>query len=141
MRFVEAAGHDPLAPCMRCRSISCPWDRIGTTILCANCQERLCANVGKPLIVPRQKRECDICHAQGTAPYLTYPLHGTDLLGIDLCPTHFRDFLARRLHRSAYRILVRMLRDAGINPRYVFLLHELFYDEWGNALHAVTEEE
>ncbi len=139
VRRVSGAGFDVHASCSRCQSNGCPWDRIGSKSICPDCQELLALGEGDPLVERLLPRACVVCGKRGTAPYLTYPLHSTDPLSIDLCPGHFRALLSRRLDRSSFRILARQLLVLGINVQQVFLLHEAFYDENGRPLQPVRD--
>jgi hypothetical protein len=139
LRMVSAAGHSPLAPCGRCQSTGCPWDRIGDQIICPDCQEQLATGEGEPLVEKLRKLSCAVCDHVGTVRYLTFPLHAREPMEIDLCPEHFHAFIGRRLDRSAFRILSRRLQALGLSPRQVFLLHEAFYDERGHPLQPVPE--
>lgn len=139
LRFVNASGQSPLAPCSRCQATGCPWDRIGEHPICPDCQEMLALGEGEPLVERVIPSRCLICHHSGSVRYITFPLHGREPLAIDLCPGHFHDFLARRLDRYAYRTLNRGLQGLGLSVKQVFLLHEAFYDERGHPLQPVPE--
>jgi hypothetical protein len=141
MRLMTGSGQSPLAPCGRCQAVGCPWDRIGTQVVCPDCQEQLARGEGEPLIEKvAPNRCCAVCNTQGAVRYLTFPLHGRDPLEIDLCPKHFHALLERRLDRYAYRTLSRHLTRMGLSARQIFLLHEAFYDERGRPLQPVCEE-
>ncbi len=139
LRIVSATGHSPLAPCCRCQSTGCPWDRIGDNVVCPDCQEQLALGEGEPLVEKLRKHCCAVCNHVGTVRYLTFPLHAREPMEIDLCPEHFHAFIGRRLDRSAFRILGRRLQALGLSPRQVFLLHEAFYDDRGHPLQPVPE--
>lgn len=139
LRLVTASGQSPLAACTRCEATGCPWDRIGTTAVCPDCQECLALGEAEPLIQRLVPECCLVCGQHGTVPYLTWPLHSRDPLAIDLCPTHFHDYLGRRLDRYAYRMLSRALQASGLSVKQIFLLHEAFYDERGHPLQPVPE--
>lgn len=139
LRLVNAPGQSPVAPCCRCQATGCPWDRIGDHAICPDCQEQLALGEGEPLVERVVGNRCLICHHSGTVRYLTYPLHARDPLAIDLCSSHFHDFLARRLDRYAYRTLSRGLQHLGLSAKQIFLLHEAFYDERGHPLQPVPE--
>jgi hypothetical protein len=140
LRMISATGISPLAPCCRCQSTGCPWDRIGDNVICPDCQEQLAMGEGEPLVEKLRKSACAVCGQVGTVRYLTFPLHAREPMEIDLCPTHFHGFIGRRLDRSAYRILGRRLQELGLSARQVFLLHEAFYDERGHPIQPVPEE-
>jgi hypothetical protein len=127
------------APCSRCQATGCPWDRLASQAVCPDCQESLAQGEGEPLIVRTEKHRCAVCHQLGTVPYLTYPLHSTEPVEMELCPRHFHALLARRLDRHAYHQLSRQLQRLGFAARQVFLLHEAFYDEQGRPLQPVPE--
>ena len=126
-------------PCSRCRSAGCPWDRLAGQAMCPDCQEALAQGEGEPFVVRTEKKRCAVCQQAGTVRYLTYPLHSTDPVEMDLCPRHFQSLLARRLERHAYHQLSRQLQTLGFTARQVFLLHEAFYNEQGQSLQPVPE--
>jgi hypothetical protein len=140
LRMVSATGHSPLAPCCRCQATGCPWDRIGDNVICPDCQELLVLGEGDPLVEKLRNNCCAVCDNLGTVRYLTFPLHAREPMEIDLCPEHFHAFIARRLDRSAFRILGRRLQALGLSARQVFLLHEAFYDDRGHPIQPVPEE-
>jgi hypothetical protein len=141
VRLVSGSGYSPLAPCGRCGAVGCPWDRIGSQVVCPDCQEHLVLGEGEPLAVKTAAHKlCAVCGLPGTVLYVTFPLHGRDPLEIDLCPKHFHAFVERRLDRYAYRVLSRHLTRLGLSARQIFLLHEAFYDERGRPLQPVGEE-
>lgn len=140
LRMVNGTGHSPLAPCCRCQATGCPWDRIGENVICPDCQEQLVMGEGDPLVEKLRNNCCAVCNHLGTVRYLTFPLHAREPMEIDLCPEHFHAFIARRLDRSAFRILGRRLQTLGLSARQVFLLHEAFYDDRGHPIQPVPEE-
>jgi hypothetical protein len=141
MRLMTGSGHSPLAPCSRCGAVGCPWDRIGSQVVCPDCQEQLALGEGNPLVEKLSpQKPCAVCGSSGTVRYVTFPLHGRDPLEMDLCPKHFHAFVERRLDRYAYRVLSRHLTRLGLSARQIFLLHEAFYDERGRPLQPVSEE-
>ena len=140
LRMVSGTGHSPLAPCCRCQSTGCPWDRIGEHVICPDCQEQLVLGEGDPLVEKLRNNGCAVCNHLGTVRYLTFPLHAREPMEIDLCPEHFHAFIARRLDRSAFRILGKRLQALGLSARQVFLLHEAFYDDRGHPIQPVPEE-
>ena len=129
----------PRAPCCRCQSVGCPWDRLAGQAMCPDCQEALAQGEGEPFIVRTEKHRCVVCQQQGTVCYLTYPLHAVQPVEMDLCPRHFHSLLARRLDSHAYHQLSRQLQALGFTARQVFLLHEAFYNEQGHPLQPVPE--
>lgn len=139
LRLIKASGHSQLAPCSRCQSTGCPWDRIGENVICPDCQEQLALGEGEPLVEKVRPLACAVCGHMGTVRYLTFPLHARDPMEIDLCSEHFHAFIGRRLDRSAFRILSRRLQALGLSVRQVFLLHEAFYDERGHPIQPVPE--
>jgi hypothetical protein len=72
-------------------------------------------------------------------PYLTYPLHASAPVEIDLCGGHFEALLGRRLERNSFRVLARQLQLLGVGVKQVFLLHEAFYDRQGRSLQPIQE--
>lgn len=107
--------------------------------LCPDCQETLLRGEGEPLLLRRERKCCAICAREGTIPYLTFPLHESEPIEIDLCPSHLRDLMARRLTRRSYQRLRRQLNLFGLAVEQIFLLHESFYDETGTALRPLPE--
>jgi hypothetical protein len=85
-----------------------------------------------------EPRPCSACGVSGTLPFITVPLHAR-AVAIDLCPAHLLGLLGRRLDRSAYLELSRLLHAVGLETGRVFLLHEAFYDRKGKALQPVPE--
>ncbi len=139
LRWVAGEGLTPRSPCSRCRATGCPWDRIGDSPVCPDCQEMLAQGEGEPLVERLRPRSCILCPHTGTVPYLTYPLRAQGPLEIDLCPEHFRGLLGRKLDRYAFRRLSRQLQALELNAHQVFLLHEAFYDDNGHPLQPVRE--
>ena len=129
----------PQAPCSRCQSSGCPWDRLAGQPVCPDCQEALAQGEGEAFVVRTERRRCAVCQQTGTVRYLTYPLHATEPVEMDLCPRHFQSLLARRLDSHAYHQLSRQLQTLGFTSRQVFLLHEAFYDRHGRALQPARE--
>jgi hypothetical protein len=138
LRVVKEEVVQP-ASCSRCRASGCPWDRLAGRPVCPDCQESLAQGEGEPLVLRTEKNRCAACQQQGTVRYLTYPLHATRPVEMDLCPRHFQALLARRLDCHAYHQLSRQLQALGFTARQVFLLHEAFYDEQGQSLQPVPE--
>ena len=73
--------------------------------------------------------------------FLTFPLGSGKPIEIDLCAVHFRALLGRRLAPGAFARLRRILATLDLVPRSIFLLHEAFYDEDGQALQPAVEVE
>jgi hypothetical protein len=140
VQLIYASGQSLTAACVRCQAVGCPWDRIGDQPICPDCEEQLALGEAEPLVDPLAKKKCLVCEKIGTVRYLTFPLHSKDPLAIDLCPLHFHEFLIRKLDRYTWRILVRHLREIGLAPRQIFLLHEAFYDDRGYPLHPLLFE-
>jgi hypothetical protein len=130
----EAAPNE----CVRCRATGCPWDRIGDTAICPDCQELLIRGEGDPLRLNLELRCCVACGSKGTVPFVTVPLRYR-ALAIDLCATHIRNLLSRRLDRAAFLELARELQAIELSPGRIFLLHEAFYDRHGRALQPVGD--
>ncbi len=139
LRVVTAKGLVPLAPCGRCQASGCPWDRIAGKPICPDCQELLAQGEGEPLIERAGPGRCAACPRSGPVRYLTFPLHASGPLEIDLCAQHLHALLRRRLDRGAFHNLARQLQTLGLSARQVFLLHEAFYDENGHPLQPVPE--
>ena len=140
LRIVPSTEHNERAPCCRCHAVRSPWDRIGNHILCPDCQELLVRGEGEPLTQKLHKDRCAICRTKGTVRCLTYPLHSSRPLEIDLCPAHFREYLSRRLDRSALDTLSRNLQSLGLDLSQIFLLHEAFYDDNGRPIQPIQED-
>jgi hypothetical protein len=137
IRPCTAGQHSPLAPCSRCQATGCPWDRIGPSPVCPDCQEALVAGEAEPLVQRLEPRPCAVCSSPGVVAFVTFPLHARQGLEVDLCPRHFHALIGRRLDRYAYRALAHQLQGLGLAARHVFLLHEAFYDERGHPLRPV----
>jgi len=117
--------------------VGCHWDRLAGRAVCPDCQEGLVRGEGDPLIEKAEPRDCAVCGRRGTVRFLTFPLHEPEPVEIDLCPHHLRELLGRRLTARAFRRLRRRLNLAGFAVEQVFLLHEAFYSEAGEALRPV----
>ncbi len=139
LRLVQKDTRASLAPCSRCGAGDGHWDRILTEPICPECQEELVLGRGAPLIVPVQDRCCVVCARWGTVPFQTFPVREPTALEMDLCPRHLRSLLGRRLTVTAFQILRRQLNLLGFAVEQLFLLHESFYDEQGEALQPVPE--
>ena len=129
----------PSAPCSRCGATDCHWDRLANKAICPDCQELLVRGEAEPLIERREPNRCAVCERQGTIRFLSFPLREPVPVEIDLCPLHIRDLLARRLTTRAFQRLRRQLNLLGFAVEQLFLLHESFYSEEGEALHPVPE--
>jgi hypothetical protein len=139
LRWVAGEGGTLQAPCSRCRSVGCPWDRVAGKAICPDCQEMLALGEGDPLVERAEKKRCAVCSQVGTIRFQTYPLHVPESVEMDLCPEHFHALLSRRLDRYAYFQLSRQLQGLGVSARQVFLLHEAFYDDQGRSLQPVPD--
>ncbi len=139
LRWIMGERSSLQSHCWRCHAIGCPWDRVADKPMCPDCQEQLALGEGPPLIERVEKRPCAVCEQMGTLRFLTFPLHGTQALEIDLCGPHIQALLRRRLDRYSYRQLSRRLSKISLTPREVFLLHEAFYDDLGHPLQPVPE--
>jgi len=140
LRIVTGQGTIPLTPCSRCQADGCPWDYIADKPICPDCQERIAMGESAPIAERLDKSHaCAICGITGTVRYLTYPLHLSEPLEIDLCGEHLQGLLYRRLDRLAYLHLTGQLEDVGVNSQQIFLLHNAFYDEYGLPLQPVAD--
>ena len=139
VRVVSEAALLPESPCSRCAATGCHWDRLVSQPVCPDCQEALLRGEADPLLLRRERLNCSVCEQQGTVRYLTFPLHGVEPIEIDLCPSHLRDLMARRLTLRAFQRLRRQLNLLGLATEQIFLLHESFYDDHGAALRPLRE--
>jgi hypothetical protein len=139
LRLIPRDQVSPLDPCCRCLAVGCHWDRIAGQPYCPDCQESLAQGTGEPLVARTEKHLCAACGHLGTLSFLTYPLGSMEPVEIDICPEHFRGLLARRLDPDAYRVLRQRLAAMGLSAHNVFLLHEAFYDEHGQALQPALD--
>jgi hypothetical protein len=110
-----------------------------STPLCPDCQEVLLRGEGEPLLFRREPGRCALCARKGTVRFLTFPLHESEPIEVDLCPGHLRDLMARRLTRRSYQRMRRALNLLGLAVEQIFLLHESFYDDKGRALRPLPE--
>jgi hypothetical protein len=92
-----------------------------------------------PLILRRERRTCAACDRSGSVRFLTFPLHENEPIEIDLCPSHLRELMGRRLPPRTFRRLRRQLNLLGLAVEQIFLMHETFYDENGLALRPLLE--
>jgi hypothetical protein len=141
LRVVAGGCVSPLDPCCRCRAGGCQWDRINGLPYCPDCQESLIQGHGHPLTLRTDSRPCAACGRGGAVRFLTFPLGRQEPVEIDLCPAHFRALLARSLGPVTYARLRRQLGELGLPPSAIFLLHEAFYDDEGQALQPAVEVE
>jgi hypothetical protein len=141
LRVVAADCVCPLDPCCRCRAEGCQWDRINGVPYCPDCQESLAQGDAEPLRLRTERRRCALCVRVGAVGFLTFPLGRSEPVEMDLCPAHFRALLGRRLDRQAFARLRRQLEALGLSPHGIFLLHEAFYDDDGQALRPALEAE
>ena len=139
LRLLTGENVAPQAACCRCRATGCPWDRIAGRPYCPDCQESLAMGEAEPLVERVEPQRCAICQQTGTLRYLTFPLHASAPLEIDLCRNHFRSLLARRLSMHAFQQLRRQLEALALTADRLFLLHEAFYEAQGRALQPVPE--
>jgi hypothetical protein len=139
MRKIAWNAVTPLTPCTRCRAAGCQWDRIAGKAICPDCQEELALGRGEPFIERTEKHRCTICSHLGTVRYITFPLVPTDPIEMDLCADHFRALVSRRLLPHSFLKLRRLLNTLELRTEQVFLLHEAFYDESGQALQPALE--
>lgn len=139
LHWVTDSGRSPQAPCSRCQAAGCPWDQLAGNAICPDCQELLAQGEGEPLIERAQKRACAVCSHLGTLCFVTFPLHTSAALAVNLCPRHLHALLARRLDRASYFQLARQLQILGVAARQVFLLHEAFYDDQGRSLQPIAD--
>ena len=139
LRRIRRGSGPPIEPCGRCGAVGCPWDRLAGRPMCPDCQEALAIGEGPLLRERGESLTCAVCGSEGTLRYLTYPLHSSEPVEIDLCGGHCDALLGRRLARAAFRRLERLLRAAGVGVQEVFLLHEAFYDRQGRHLQPIRE--
>jgi hypothetical protein len=93
----------------------------------------------EPLITRTENQRCAICHQLGTVRFLTFPLHWSRSVEMDLCGEHLRGLLGRRLGPHAFAQLRRQLGTIGLEVGLIFLLHDAFYDNHGRALQPALE--
>jgi len=137
VRLVIENSSLPLSPCSRCGAKGCHWDRVADQTLCPDCQEALIRGEGEPLVQPTQPRPCVVCGRRGSVVFRSFPLHEPGPIEFDICPRHLRELLARRLRPRSFQRLRRQLNLAGFAVEQLFLLHESFYTEEGQALRPV----
>jgi len=138
LRTLTADAEAAPTLCSRCLASGCPWDRIGGTSICPDCQEMLIRGEGEPIRLNSEPHRCAACGLSGTVPFVTVPLRARAVV-IDLCPTHLRALLGRRLECAAFQELARQLLGLNLVPGRIFLLHEAFYDRNGFALQPVGD--
>lgn len=140
LRLAPAGSVFPKIPCCRCADNVRSWDRVAGKTYCPHCLEELALGESPPIVERTEKRRCAICRRIGTVRYLTFPLRSRRPLEVDLCGEHLRDLIGRRLGRHAFDHLRRQLTGVRIETNEIFLLHEAFYDQDGQALQPTPEE-
>ncbi len=141
LRVVAREGVSPLDPCCLCQAQGCQWDRFNSRPYCPDCQEALAQGHAQPLTLHTERRPCLLCGHIGAVRYLTFPLGQHEPLEMDLCAAHFRSLLSRSLPPESFVGMRQRLAAMGLSPRSIFLLHEAFYDEFGQALKPAIEVE
>jgi len=141
LRVVAPEYLSPLEPCCRCRAKGCHWDRINGEPYCPDCQEAVAQGHAEPLVLRAERRACALCGHIGSVRFLTFPLGSRPPLEMDLCAAHFRGLLGRQLEPEAFTRVRRLLEAVKLSPRGIFLLHEAFYDEEGQALQPAQQVE
>jgi hypothetical protein len=141
LRVVARECVSPDDPCCRCRAEGCQWDRVNNQPYCPDCQEALAQGQAEPLTLRTDRRPCVLCSHIGSVRFLTFPLGAGQPIELDLCAVHFRALLGRSLAPGAFARLRRLLNTLNLVPRSIFLLHEAFYDEYGQALQPAVEVE
>jgi hypothetical protein len=139
LRITAQDGGTGLVPCCRCGNDQRPWDRIAGQAYCPNCQEILMVGEAEPVAARPVRRRCAACGTLGTVCYATFPLRSPAAVEMDLCPEHMRGILARRLGAHAFHQLCRQLHGLGFQAADIFLLHDVFYDPRGRALHPLDD--
>lgn len=139
VRFASPENFAAWAACCRCSQAHERWDKIADKSYCPGCEEMLVLGETEPLVERTQRLPCAICGRVGTLRYLTFPLHGSRPVEMDLCGDHLRAMLARGLRPAAYHQLRRLLTELGVDACNVFLLHDAFYDLQGHALQPALE--
>jgi hypothetical protein len=129
----------PQIPCCRCNEGNRHWDRIAGKAYCPACLEALAIGESDPIVEPVEKNRCAVCFHQGTVRFLTFPLHSSRPVELDLCSEHLRALVSRRLGPHAFEQLRRQLFALGLEVGVIFLLHEAFYDHNGRALQPAGE--
>lgn len=141
LRITPMNANTQMAPCCRCETGGRRWDRIAGKPYCPNCQESLAIGEADPLIERTEKHRCAACARVGTIRFLTFPLHASAPVELDLCPDHLRALLGRRLGPHAFHQLRRQFQVLDLSVEEIFLLHGAFYDCQGQALHPAIEVE
>jgi hypothetical protein len=141
LRVVARECVSPLDPCCLCQAKGCHWDRFNDHPYCPDCQEALAQGNAQPLTLRTERRPCLLCGHVGAVRYLTFPLGQQQPLEMDLCAVHFRGLLSRALPPESFVGLRQRLAAMSLSPRSIFLLHEAFYDEFGQALKPAVEVE
>src|SRR3954453_3138229 len=120
LRLALPESVPPDLACTRCGAEASGWDRIVEEAICPSCEERLAVGEGPALVARAEKKRCTICHALGTVRFLTFPLHSTRPVVIELCGEHLRALLGRRLSINAFHQLRRQLQVLGISCAELF---------------------
>jgi hypothetical protein len=141
LRMAPSQRHLTTLPCCRCASTACHWDRIAGKAYCPECQEALVVGLADPLVEPTEKNPCAACGRIGAVCFLSFPLHASTPVEIDLCPEHLRALLGRCLRPPAFGQLRRRLQRLHLDVERIFLLHDAFYNQQGQALQPATEPE
>jgi hypothetical protein len=141
LRVVAPECVTPLEACGRCGAEGCRWDRVNDRPYCPDCQEALIQGHADPVTLRTERRRCTLCNRLGCLRFLTFPLRAPEPVEMDLCGAHFRALLGRRLDPSGYARLRRQLGTLSLSPQTIFLLHEAFYDDDGQALQPAVEAE
>jgi hypothetical protein len=139
VRLASAETAHSSSPCCRCAQAHERWDTILGQPFCPNCEELLIVGEAEPLVLHTEGKRCAVCGHRGTVCFVTYPLHASTPVEMDLCGLHLRALLGRGLRPAAYQQLRRQLGALGLRSENIFLLHEAFYDDRGRALQPALE--
>jgi len=141
LRMAPAESVPSRVACCRCALNERRWDRIAGKAYCPECQEALIQGLSEPLREPTQRNSCAACARLGTVTFLTFPLRSSAPVEMDLCPEHLRCLIGRRLGPFAFHQLRRRLIKLGLGVEMIFLLHDAFYDNSGQALQPAEQAE
>jgi len=141
VRIGPVQNKPEMLPCCRCCATGGKWDRIAGKAYCPECQEALIQGLSEPLREPTQRNSCAACARLGTVTFLTFPLRSSAPVEMDLCPEHLRCLIGRRLGPFAFHQLRRRLIKLGLGVEMIFLLHDAFYDNSGQALQPAEQAE
>ncbi len=83
------------ALCCRCAGQAPGWDRIAGKPYCPDCQESVIVGDAPPIIERTERHRCTVCASEGTVRFLTFPLHSSEAIELDLCPEHLRGLRLR----------------------------------------------